>query len=182
MLLQQAQCWNREQVITNFMLHRRQLIPPLTLTDAHGCTIRAWDFKQKKNLVIAFLDFDCVLCEEFTYALIECAAQIQEREAVVLLAFPRPPASSLTKSLPSEFIAGVDAARQGAQAFLGEDGLPTQEGRKRGVFVTDRYGEIAAQWIFPGHEFPAIGEALSALTAVEIACEECSVPDWPVDE
>ena len=36
------------------MLTLRQLIPPLTARTAAGDTVRAWDYKQKRNLAIAF--------------------------------------------------------------------------------------------------------------------------------
>jgi len=164
------------------MLKRRQLIPPLTLADAHGGAIRAWDFKQSKNLVIVFLDAHCAGCERFVADLTKHAAELADQEAVVFLAFPQEPSVSFTASLPPGFIAGLDLGGHGAQAFLGDDALPTQEGWKCAVFVTDRYGELSAEWAVRGHQFPAIGEILRALNSVEIACEECSVPDWPIDE
>ena len=164
------------------MLKRRQLIPPLTLADAHGGAIRAWDFKQSKNLVIAFLDARCAGCKRFIDELIKQAAELADQEAVVLLAFPQEPSVSFTASLRPGFIAGLDVGGHGAQAFLGDDALPTPEGRRCAIFVTDRYGELSTQWAVRRHQFPVIGEILRALDSVEIACEECSVPDWPIDE
>ena len=164
------------------MLHARQLIPPLTLREAQGTPVHAWDFKQKKNLLIAFLDVGCPLCEQFIRSLVEHAGNLDEREAVALLAFRTEPASSLTESLPPGMVAGVDVGSQGARLFLGDDGLSTQELRPRAVFVTDRYGEISAFWFVAGHAFPGIKEILLSLDAVEIACEECSVPEWPIEE
>jgi hypothetical protein len=164
------------------MLHRRQLIPPLTLVDAHGHTVRAWDFKQSKNLIIAFLDVDCVTCRQFIDELAKHAMEVGEKDAVVLLAFPDGPVHSHISHLPAGFIAGIDVGGRGAQAFLGPESSPTQQLRLHGVFVTDRYGEVSSNWIFERHQFPAIFAVLSALDLVEIACEECSVPDWPVDE
>ena len=70
------------------MLHTRQLIPPLTLHAPDGRTLRAWDFKQKKNLVIAFLDADCISCEEFVRRLAARASDLREKEAVGTRRFP----------------------------------------------------------------------------------------------
>jgi len=120
------------------MLHARQLIPPLTLCEAQGTPVHAWDFKQKKNLLIAFLDVGCPLCEQFIRSLIEHVRDLDKREAVALLAFPQEPASSLTESLPPGMIAGVDVGSQGARLFLGNDELSAQELRRRAAFVTDR--------------------------------------------
>ena len=47
------------------MLRTGRLIPPLTLRTPDGRVVRAWDFEQKKNLVIAFLDAECAPCEDF---------------------------------------------------------------------------------------------------------------------
>jgi peroxiredoxin len=164
------------------MLHVRQLIPPLTLRKASGSVVRARDFKQKKNLVIAFLDDGCPLCEQFIRSLITHAAALNGMEAVAMLVFHEAPASSLTNELPPEIVAGVDVGTQGARLYFGEDGLSTRERHRRAIFVTDRYGEISALWTVAEHEFPAIEEILRALDSVEMACEECNPPEWPRDE
>ena len=66
------------------MPHVRQLIPPLTLRTPRGRTVHAWDFKQKRNLVIAFLDVSCPTCEAFAQTLASHAADLREKEAVAL--------------------------------------------------------------------------------------------------
>lgn len=160
------------------MLHTRQLIPALTLRDAHGRNIHAWDFKSKKNLVIAFLDADCAACRKFVSSLAEHAAELEEKDAMVLLAFPED-SSVAFDGLPSSFICGATTSACGAQAFLGED-APAK--RECGVFVTDRYGEILGQWPVTSHGFPPVDRILSLLDLAEIRCEECGVPEWPVEE
>ena len=52
----------------------RQIIPPITARTPAGRRIRARDYKQKKNLVIAFLQPRCPRCEEFLLRLGEHAA------------------------------------------------------------------------------------------------------------
>ena len=164
------------------MLRVRQLIPPLTLSAASGSMVRAWDFKQKNNLVIAFLDVDCALCGQFIKSLIEHTAALNEKQAVVMLAFSQEPASSLTDPLPPGIVAGVDVDNQGARRYLGNDELSTHGLHRLVIFVTDRYGEISSLWIVSEHNFPAIDEVLRSLESVEMACEECSLPEWPRDE
>lgn len=164
------------------MLRTRQLIPPLTLRDLQGHETRAWDFKQKKNLVIAFLHMDCAACERFLRILIEHARELQGQEAVVLLALPQQPSSPLVATLPPGIIAGVDAGSRGARAFLDGGAQSAGAGGGLGLFVTDRYGEVSARWPVTEHQFPGIDEVLSALNSVQIACEECYVPHWPVEE
>lgn len=160
------------------MLHERQLIPGLTLRDTQGSSIHAWDFKSKKNLVIAFLDADCAECRKFIDSLAEHAAELEENETIVLLAFPEN-SSAMLGSLPPGFIAGATTGACGAAAFLGDD---APKNRECGIFVTDKYGEILGQWPITGHEFPSIDRILSLLNLAEMRCEECGVPEWPVEE
>jgi hypothetical protein len=163
------------------MLRTRQLIPPLRLHTPEGGTVRAWDFKQKKNLVIAFLDAECALCEDFLRRLAARAGDLRGKEAVALVAFLSPPARGVTDSLPKEIIAGSDMAGHGARAYLGEDAFAARGLVRGGVFVADRYGEVFAQWALDGHKFPGLEEILGALEQIEMSCEGCAVPAAPGD-
>ncbi|HYL47384.1 MAG TPA: hypothetical protein VEU52_10185 [Candidatus Limnocylindrales bacterium] len=163
------------------MLRTRQIIPPLNLHTPDGRTVRAWDFKQKKNLVIAFLDLDCAPCEEFFRVLAARAADLREKEAVALSAFLSPPPERLAHALPEAIIAGADVSGRGASAYLGDDAFANRGLARTGVFVADRYGELFAQWVSPSHKFPPMGEIFSWLDYIEMACDECSVPQWPAD-
>ena len=163
------------------MLRTRQLIPPLSVHAPDGRTIRAWDFKQKKNLVIAFLDTDCELCADFLRKLAARAADLREKETVALAVFLTPPPAVLTDSLPKEIIVGCDMSGYGARAYLGDDAFSARGLVRRGVFVADRYGELFAQWPITAHKFPALEEIISSLNQIEMACEECSAPAWPAE-
>ncbi len=163
------------------VLHVRQLIPPLTLRTPEGKTIRAWDFKQKSNLVIGFLDAECPLCQAFVQALSDHAAELREKEAIALLVFPEETCLRMNGPRPAEIVVGADRGNQAVQQFLGEVAASAQR-RRRGVFVTDRYGEVSARWVATQHEFPPVRDVLSAVNLVEIACEECFPPHWPVED
>lgn len=163
------------------MLRARQLIPPLNLHTPDGRTVRAWDFKQKKNLVIAFLDLDCAPCEEFFRRLAARAADFREKEAVALAAFLSPPPERLVHALPEEIIAGADVSGRGARAYLEEDAFASRGLARTGVFVADRYGELFAQWVSAAHKFPPMEEIIGLLDYTGMACDECSVPQWPAD-
>lgn len=162
------------------MLRVRQVIPPLTLLTGEGKTIRAWDFKHKKNLVIGFLDAGCTLCEAFMRSLSARAAELREKEAVALLVLPAESALTMSSSLPPEIVVGTDIGNQSIRRFLSETETLAPH-INRGVFATDRYGEISALWMVPRHEFPAISEILGSIDLVEIACEECFPPHWPAE-
>jgi peroxiredoxin len=152
------------------VLHTKQIIPPLTMHVSDGRTIHAWDFKQRKNLVIAFLDVDCVPCEGFLRRLVESAGELRAKESVALAVFLEVPSRATAEGLPPEIIAGSDVTGRAVRAFLGDDALAPRGLGRRGVFVTDRYGELSAQWIVPAHEFPAIGEIFACLSHLETIC------------
>jgi hypothetical protein len=163
------------------VLRKRQLIPPLSIHTSDGRIARAWDYKQKKNLVIAFLDATCGPCEEFLRVLVSNAAALREKEAVALIVFLEQPARQITDGLPAEIIVGSDMPGRSARAFLGEDAFSARGFVRGGVFVTDRYGELSAQWAIERHKFPQIEEILSALDYVQMACEGCGTPLWPAE-
>jgi AhpC/TSA family len=163
------------------VLRERQVVPPLNLHTPDGRTVRSWDFKQKKNLVIAFLDLDCAPCEEFFRALAVRAADLRERQGVALIAFLSPPPERLVHALAAEMIAGDDVSGRGARAYLGGDAFASRGLARTGVFVTDRYGELFAQWVSPGDKFPPLDEIFKVLDHIEMACDECSAAQWPMD-
>ena len=165
------------------MLSTRQLIPPLTARTLAGRTVSAWDFKQKKNLVIAFLDAGHPGTKDFLARLASRAADIAEQEAVALIVFSEVPSAALLTDLHAEFFAATDVSGRAARAYLGEDVLGPSGQLRSGVFVADRYGELCAQWIVPADAaLPGAGEILSWLRQIELACEECGVSHWPSPE
>jgi peroxiredoxin len=154
------------------MLRERRLIPPLTLRTPDGRVVRAWDFKQKKNLVIAFLDADCAPCEEFLRRVIGGAAELRARSAVALFLLMELPAPGISDSLPADVIVGSDMPGHAAREFFGDAALADGANR-RGVFVADRYGELLAQWIARDHEFPPFAEIVKWLDHAAIAGDGC---------
>lgn len=157
----------------------RELIPPLTIHTLEGRTVQAWDFKQKKNLVIAFLHADCAACREFLTHLASAPRELADREAVALVIFLETASRTLVEGLPPEVVAGTDVSGRSVQNFLGKDALSNRGLEQLGVFVTDRYGEVFAEWVVPDHSrLPGMAEIMSWLGQIEIACEECGVPHW----
>ncbi|MGH9711950.1 MAG: hypothetical protein ACRD5M_01460 [Candidatus Acidiferrales bacterium] len=163
------------------MLRTRQLIPPLSIRTPEGRTVHTWDFKQKKNLLIAFLDVDCARCEDFLHGLAGRAIELREKESVALIVYLAPPPSALADFLPKEIISGCDVPGHSARAYLGDDAFSARGLVRRSVFVADRYGELFAQWPLAAHQFPALEEIFSALDQIQMACEECTTPSWPAE-
>jgi AhpC/TSA family protein len=165
------------------MLQLHQLIPPLTIHAADGRTVRAWDFKQKKNLVIVFLHNDCPRCEEFLRQLSANASLWKENEAVVLAAVLAQPSRVLTDLLHESVIVGVDPSGRAAAAYLGKDALAPTGLANLGIFQTDRYGELAASWnVTSDHKFPIVADIAASLELTEMSCDACASPIWPAED
>ena len=162
------------------MLKLRQIIPPLTARTADGRVVQAWDFKQKFSLAVVFLHANCQHCADYLERLRECAAELKECEAVALVIFSEmlPPGNiSLAK-----IVIAADVSGKSQQAFLGEDAFGPTGQALVGVFVTDRYGELRAQWSGPHEEaLPQPGEILGCLSQIQMACEECFPPEGKLE-
>ncbi len=163
-----------------------------------GRTVRAWDYKQKRALVIAFLHAECELCGAWLGELRGAAATLAEREAVALVVFADAPDARVVERVPANMVMGLDVNGRGIAAYLGKQALERAGLAKTGVFVTDRYGELYAAWESE-HEagarmgagvgrvtdrplqLPPVEEVLSWLAQIQIACEECYSPHWPAE-
>lgn len=162
------------------MLLTHELIPPLTARRPTGQTIRAWDFKQKKNLLIAFLHPGCHRCEKFLGALAAHAMELAELETLALIVFPAPPPAFLGENLPREIIVAADPTGRSQRAYLGPEAFSPAGQERVGAFITDRYGELYAQWVGSAEEaLPGIRDVFGCLEQIEAVCEECGVPHWP---
>lgn len=162
------------------MLKLRQIIPPLTARAADGRVVQAWDFKQKRALAVVFLHAGCRPCADFLERLRENAAELKEREAVALVIFSETPAAQ--ENFPAQIVVAADVSGKSQRAFLGEEAFGPAGQSCVGVFVTDRYGELRAQWSGP-HEvaLPQPGEILKWLSQIQMACEECFPPEWKLE-
>jgi hypothetical protein len=148
----------------------RQLIPPVTGRTAEGAIVRAWDYKQKRNLVILFLHADCARCNEWLAQLAARAGELIEREAVGLVIYAETPPRA-AEILPAPLIAAADVTGHSQRAFLERDAFSSAGLDRVGVFVTDRYGELYGKWIGrDAGELPAAGEILSTLWQIQVAC------------
>jgi hypothetical protein len=158
------------------MLPAHEVIPPLTARRPTGQVIRAGDFKQKKNLLIAFLHSGCHGCEKFLGALAAHAVELAEQEAVALGVFPAPVTAFLSERLPPEIIVATDLSGRAQRAYLGPEAFGPAGQQCLGVFVTDRYGELYAQWVGSSEEaLPGIRDVFGCLEQIEIVCEERGV-------
>ncbi|MGH9815934.1 MAG: hypothetical protein ACRD5F_11875 [Candidatus Acidiferrales bacterium] len=164
------------------MLTPRQIIPPLTARTAGGRTVQAWDYKQKRALLIAFLHAECTECDAFLARLLRDAARLADLEATALVVLPATPLPQVSVGLPPHVVVAADVTGRSRRAFLGQDQFDSRApSRGVGVFVTDRFGELYAQW-YGGHDaLPGLPDAFGWLHQIQLACDECGAPHWPVD-
>ena len=152
------------------MLTLRQLIPPLTARTAAGETVRAWDYKQKKSLLISFLHSDCPLCQIFATRLASRAADLLERDSVALLVSLETPRWGVHAS--PQVVLASDRTGRAVQEYLGADAFGPLGLARVGLFVTDRYGELFAQWEARDADgLPALAEPFKWLAHIQIRCE-----------
>jgi hypothetical protein len=154
----------------NSPLALRQVIPPLTARTAEGKIIRAWDYKQKRPLVIAFLHSDCPHCAAWLEQLAASAADLTEREAIALVIYAETPPRKAAELAPP-LIAACDASGHSHRAFLGREAFSPAGLGRVGVFVTDRYGELFGQWLGrDATDLPAHKEIFDTLSVIQIIC------------
>ncbi len=162
--------WCYHGPLMNEVLQTRQVIPPITARTSEGATVRAWDYKQKRNLVIAFLHADCGRCAEWLAQLAMRAAVLAEHQATALIISCEIPSPSALP-LPSPFIAATDTPGNSQRAFLGRNAFGPTGLDCVGAFVTDRYGELYAQWVVrDALELPAPEEILGTLWQIQNTC------------
>jgi hypothetical protein len=161
------------------MLKQHEVVPPLSARTPTDDAVHAWDFKQKKNLVIAFLHSGCRACDGFLGELSRRAKGLAEREAVALAIFSEMPWGATIRDLPNEVLVAADTSGHSQSTYLGEDVLGPGGQRLVGVFITDRYGELYTQWVGREPEcLPRIDEVFEWLEQIELACDEDGVSDW----
>lgn len=166
------------------MLKVRQMIPPVTARAADGHVVQAWDYKQKRSLLIAFLHAECAECEAFLARVAQQAKRLAELEATALIVLPQTPSARLSDELPANVVLAADVSGRAQRTYLGQEASEARPHLRTGsvgVFVADRYGELVAQWR-GGHEsLPGMPDALGWLHQTQIACEECGSPHWPAE-
>lgn len=161
------------------MLGPRQMLPPLVARTAEGRVVRAWDFKQKRNLAVVFVDAAAEPACAWLERLAAAAAELAERNAAALVVLAEPVPASLADRFPGIILA-ADPSGRAHRAYLGEDAFGPAGLERAGAFVADRFGQIYAAWIGgDAAALPGIPEILSWLEQIELACEECGAPHWP---
>jgi peroxiredoxin len=157
-----------------------RVIPSFNLPAANwqGC-LGPWDYKQRRNLVLVFFHGDqCQACRELLRDLSGGYCECQRLEAEVL-AISRSEAETLRQlardlSLPFPVLSDRDG-----KVF--DDYFDGAAPHAAGVFVADRWGSLfIAKIADQEHSLPGESGIRERLEFIEIQCEECFPPEWPL--
>lgn len=154
-------------------LEMERVIPDFTLPSVDGRQIGPGVYKQRANLVIAYLDLNrCGECEDFLRGLADDYQLYRADETEILAICPQPigelQMQAGTLRLPFPVLSDEKGAVRDVY-FSGEPGQPVA-----GVFITDRYGALRVQIISQnGTEIPVRHDILDWLDLIEMECPEC---------
>jgi peroxiredoxin len=152
----------------------KELIPQFELKDLSGNEVVLWDFKEKNNLLLVFLQGQtCPHCTDFLHSISVNQDEFLEEQTVVL-AIVRDNLH-VAQGYRDELDAWMPILNDSTGAVTDQysDILPA-------VFVTDRFQELRAEWVVgPKGSFPAQNEILDVLELMNLECPECGAPvDW----
>jgi peroxiredoxin len=162
------------------------MIPSFNLPVANrqGC-LGPWDYKQRRNLVLVFFHADhCQACRGLLRELSEGYSEFQRLEAEVL-AISQAEVETLRQlahdlGLPFPVLSDR-GGRVFDDYFGGHERLRKIAPHGAGVFVADRWGSLFTMKIADrGHSLPGESEIREWLEFIEIQCEECFPPEWPL--
>lgn len=154
-------------------LEMEKVIPDFVLPSLDGKQVSPRDFKQRANLVIAYLDLDnCGECRHFLHGLADNYHLYRSDETEVLAVCPQPLANLAgqagTMGLPFPVLS--DDRGLVRKVYLG--GEATQG--TWGIFVTDRYGALRAKMTGTSADaLPGQNAILGWLDLIEMECPEC---------
>ena len=149
------------------ILRRGQVVPTFTLPDTAGTPVRRTAYRDKKNLVLAFLpDAEDDGARAYLSALAQgyAALRAETGEVLAILRGDRAAVADAQRDLALPFPLLYDADGAVTARFL----PPTA---RAGVFVTDRYGEL--YFAAPSTStvsLPPIAEIQAWLEAIDRQC------------
>jgi peroxiredoxin len=157
-----------------------QIIPAFSLTAANRRErIGPWNYKQRRNLAIFFLhSAECQKCGGLLREMAANYGEYQRLETEALAIAPDEIArlSRLAREFDLPFPVLADDEGKVRDRYLKSAGRP-----EAAVVVVDRWGAIfACQVSGHEHDLPAEAGIREWLEFIELQCEECFPPEWPL--
>lgn len=171
-------------------------LPTFSLEDASGRTIRLWDYKQRRPILLVFVHgADCACCRAWLCTLADRQALLDELRVVTLVVAPEsverlgamqeelgPVAivlSDAERAVAARYLPSALAAARSAEGYE----RPGTAGAARqpvGLYAADRYLHCLGRWFAEDADtLPSLDEPLGEIAfAVQEGCG-CSLPAWP---
>lgn len=153
------------------------MIRDFTLVSNRGEDIRISSFRGRSNLAVVFLGHSDAM-RIFLEDAVRHAVALEEEDTILVAVVPYGPEESESAAANCSPIVVL---HDKTHAVYRLSGATDDNGRLVPlVYLTDRFGEIAATYVASGHSIaPGIQEILSALEFVNQQCPECEPPEWP---
>lgn len=146
------------------------------LRNSAGAEVRLSDYRGRSNLILIF----GTLSAQRSIVIGDLAAQyqsIREEQAEVLLISPTL-VEEPQRPAQLPFPVLMDPGRQ----FYTEYGLQPNRDLISGIFIADRFGELAASYVGSETANATPASILKWLEFINSQCPECEPPEWPLED
>ncbi len=150
-------------------------LPGFALHSAAGATVRLWDFKQRRPLLITLMHgADCPACRAWLAVLARERARLDEARAAVLVLAPEP--VERLRALQAELDLPFTLLARDARATAAY--LPAP-GTGVALYAADRYGECVGAWqAADADALPPLDAPLADFALADQGDCECTIPAW----
>lgn len=150
-----------------------RVVPDFSLPSLDGRHVGPAHFKQRANLVIAYLDLDrCGECIDLVNTFAGNHSQYRDLETQILVVGPQTPEELFGKlgNMGLPFPVLSDQERSMARAYFGDE----ERTPAAAIFVTDRYGALRTLILADSAaELPDESGIRDWLSLLEMECPEC---------
>ncbi len=145
------------------------------LKSLDGDEVRLSDYRGRSNLILIFnaRSKDCVA---LVRDLASQCSNLHEQQAEVLVIVLRGGVRNDLPQLPFAVLSDTEGTVQA------DYGLQSGNDSVSGIFIADRFGELAASYIGPAVANATSASILKWLEFVNSQCPECEPPEWPLED
>jgi peroxiredoxin len=146
------------------------------LRSTAGAEVRLSDYRGRSDLILIF----ATISAERSALIRDLAGhyrRIREEQAEILLVVPAT-AKQPERAPQPPFPVLVDSGRK----IYAEYGLHTNNDPISGIFIADRFGELAASYVGLEAANATSASILKWLEFINSQCPECEPPEWPLED
>ena len=145
------------------------------LKSTDGREIRLSDYRGSSNVVLMF-NAPSGDCARLTHELGPHYQLIREQQAAVLVIVSRPADLQGLHQLPFPILTDF------SQDVYADYGLHKSADPVSGIFIADRFGELAASYVASDTANATSASILKWLEFINSQCPECEPPEWPLED